>query len=188
MRLYSFSVLSAIAVCLAASSPPLAGAPDESKYPLRVHIMHTTTRPSHNRQPKSLSDAPDYVDGMGAADLFEGGNPQGFMYSYSCTGNLTASGGYAAYPARWKKRDRKLEILIPQTGKPWNLETCELQTEMRPGLVFYWKNGELAEESAEVLKAWMVKHKYDPENDQVDPQPAPGERDLSADPQIAEPD
>jgi hypothetical protein len=188
MRLSLLIGTGAAAGCLAASMAALAGGADASKYPLRVHILHNTTRPSHNRQPKSLSDAPEYVEGMGAADLFEGGNPQGLMYTYSCTGNLTASGGYAAYPARWKKRGQKLEILMPQAGKPWNLEACDLQTEIRPGLVFYWKNGALAEESAEVLKAWMVKHKYDPENDHVDPQPAPGEPDLSVDPQIAEPD
>jgi hypothetical protein len=191
MRLISIFGLGAVVACLAASTPARAGKADPADYPLRVHILRNTAKSRHTREPEKLGDAPDYTDGMGVADLFEGGEPQGFTFSYSCVDGLQASAGYGVYPARWKKKDKTLEILRPQPGKPWNLETCSLQAEMRPGLVFYWKNSAIAEESAAVLKAWMAKHQYDPEKELVDPQPAAGESAApadSSDPQLAGPD
>jgi hypothetical protein len=147
----------------------MAGGPDPADYPLRVHVLKNTTQSRHARESKSFSDTPDYVDGMGVADLFEGGEPQGFEFSYSCIGGLKASSGYGSYPARWKKKGKALEILVPQAGKPWNLETCGLHAEMRPGLAFYFQNGKVAEESAKLLKDWMMKNQYEPEKDQNDP-------------------
>jgi hypothetical protein len=51
------------------------------------------------------------------------------------------------------------------------MDTCELQTHMRPGLAYSWNDQDEAvvEESAAVFRAWMVKHKYDPEKDMDDP-------------------
>jgi hypothetical protein len=155
--------------CLALSTAVMAGGPDPADYPLRVHVLKNTTQSRHARESKSFSDTPDYVDGMGVADLFEGGEPQGFEFSYSCIGGLKASSGYGSYPARWKKKGKALEILVPQAGKPWNLETCGLHAEMRPGLAFYFQNGKVAEESAKLLKDWMMKNQYEPEKDQNDP-------------------
>ena len=173
---------------LAVSTAAMAGGPDADNYPLRVHIMRFTEQSRHNREAKSMSEMPDYVDGMGVADLFENGEPRGFQFSYSCIGGLKASSGYGNFPARWKKKDRTLEVLLPETGKPWNLESCELHTAMRPGLVFYWKNGSVAEEAAAVLKDWMVKHQYDPEKDQTDSVMLAGESDgETGDSQVAEP-
>ena len=186
-------VLSGLVCILAVSKEALAGGPDPASYPLRVHIMKFTTQPRDSRERKSLSDAPDYLNGMGVADLFENGEPRGFEFSYSCIGGLKASGGYGTFPARWKKKDKTLEVLLPETGKPWNLESCGLQTEMRTGLVFYWKNGLLAEEAAAVLKNWMVNHQYDPEKDKNEPVMLAGESDGDrgtgwGDSQIAEPE
>jgi hypothetical protein len=175
MRHFSLFGLCALAVCLAVSTAALASKPDPDDYPLRVHILKFVTRASSSREPKHPSDAPDYVSGMGVADLFENGDPRGFQFSFSCIGGLKASGGYANFPARWKKKDKTLEILLPETGKPWNLETCQLKTEMRPGLVFYWKDAKIAEESAASLKDWMVKHQYDPEKGKEEPVLLPGE-------------
>jgi len=165
----------ALAACLLVSTTAQASKPDPDDYPLRVHILKFTTRAPMSREPKHPSDSPDYVSGMGVADLFESGQPSGFQFSYSCIGGLKASAGYANFPARWKKKDKTLEILLPETGRPWNLETCQLQTEMRPGLAFYWRDAKIAEESAAVLKDWMVKHKYDPEKGREEPVLLPGE-------------
>jgi hypothetical protein len=161
--------LSVVVGCLALSTAVSAGGPDPADYPLRVHVLKNTTQPRNLREGKHLSDGPDYVDGMGVADLFEGGEPQGFQFSYSCTEPLQASAGYGTYPARWKKKQKTLEILLPQPGKPWNLEACGLRSELRPGLVFYFDNGKVTEESSKLLKEWMIKHKYDPEKDESDP-------------------
>lgn len=186
MRLFSLFGLGGVAGCLALATPALAGKPDPADYPLRVHILKDTAQTRHTRESKTTTEDPDYIDGMGVADLFEGGVPQGFTFSYSCVDGLQASSGYGTYPARWKKKQKTLELLVPQPGKPWNLETCSLQTELRPGLVFYWRNGKLAEESGAALKDWMVKHQYDPEKDQMDPVMASGESDA-ADSPLADP-
>jgi len=187
MRLVFFFGLGAVAGCLAQSVPALAGKADPADYPLRVHILKNTARSRNTREPQHLGDSPDYIDGMGVADLFESGEPQGFTFSYSCVDGLKASSGYGSYPARWKKAQKTLELLVPQPGKPWNLETCSLQAAMRPGLVFCWKNGNIAEESGAVLKEWMVKHQYDPEKDKDDPVMLPGETEA-ADSPLADPD
>ena len=161
--------LVAVAGFLALSTAVQAGGPDPADYPLRVHVLKSTSQSRHSRESKSFSDTPDYIDGQGVADLFEGGEPQGFEFSYSCIGGLQASAGYGTYPARWKKKQKTLEVLLPQPGKPWNLEPCGLRAELRPGLVFYFENGKLMEEGAKLLKDWMIKHHYDPEKDQSDP-------------------
>ena len=180
MRRFFIIGLFAVAGCLEVSTVALASRPDPSDYPLRVHILKFTSQPRHT----------DYVDGLGVADLFENGGPSGVQFSYSCMGGLKASSGYANYPARWKKKGKTLEILQPEPGKPWNMQSCDLQPEMRPGLAFYWKNSGVAEESAAILKAWMLKHQYDPEKDKDEPVMAPGEPAVSAngESQIAEPD
>jgi hypothetical protein len=191
MRPAFFFALSVFAACLGISTAALASGPDPADYPLRVHIMKFVSQPRDTRGHKNLSDVPDYVSGRGVADLFENGEPQGFQFSFNCMGGMKASSGYGSFPARWKKRDKTLEILLPETGKPWNMVSCPLQTEMRPGLVFYWKDGALAEESAQTLKAWMAKHNYDPEKSDAEPAMAAGETVApgdSSDPQLAGPD
>src|SRR5271165_6503236 len=109
MRHFSLFSFGGLAVCLAVSTAALASKPDPDDYPLRVHILKFVTRPSSSREPKHPSDAPDYVSGMGVADLFENGDPRGFQFSFSCIGGLKASSGYANFPARWKKKDKTLE-------------------------------------------------------------------------------
>ena len=161
--------LSAVAGCLAVSTAALASSHDPADFPLRVNILKYTPNSRHSRERKSNSDGPDYVDGMGVADLFENGEPRGFQFSSSCIDTLRASSGYETFPARWKKREKSLEILVPESGKPWNWEFCELRPEMRTGSVFYWNEGSVAAEAAALLKDWMVKHHYDPEKGLDDP-------------------
>lgn len=175
MRLNFPTGLAVLTVCLAIQTPALAARHDADGFPLRVHILKFISQPRDTRSGPNRTDSLDSVDGRGVADLFENGDPQGFTFSYSCVDGVKASGGYGSFPARWKKQQKVLEVLIPETGKPQNLETCALRTEMRPGLAFCWKNGAVAEESAAILKQWMVKHKYDPESGRVDPIFAPGE-------------
>jgi hypothetical protein len=192
MRPVFLFALITVMVCVAASTVAFAGGPDPARYPLRVHIMKFNKRQVRDEEGKKSSDAPEYVQGMGVADLFENGEPQGFQFSYECIDGVQESGGYGTFPARWKRKDKTLEILLPEPRKPQNLETCALQVEMRPGLVFYWKNGALAEESAAALKAWMGKHQYDPENNKEFPILAAGETagpdgEVAEDPQLAGP-
>ena len=167
-RILLFSL--SMAACLAFTPTAPAATRDPADYPLRVHILKNVSQSRHSREGKGFkSDNPDYLDGQGVADLFENSQPTGFSFSYSCVDPLESSEGYGTYPARWKKWGKSIEILIPQAGKPWNLETCVLQAEMRTGLVFYWKAGHIVEEGSAVFKDWMVKHQYDPEKGLVDP-------------------
>jgi hypothetical protein len=167
MRRIFICVLCGLAASLSLSTAVMARGPDPADHPLRVHILKNTSRSRHSRESKNFSDMPDYLDGEGGADLFESEMPRGFEFRYSCVDLLKASEGYASYPARWKKKERTLEILVPLAGKPWVLETCDLQVQMRPGLAYFWNEDDdtVVEESAAVFKAWMVKHQYDPERD-----------------------
>jgi hypothetical protein len=157
--------LSGLAGFLLLSTVVLAGSRDPADYPLRVHILKNSARSRHSRESRSFSETPDYLDGEGGADLFESGEPRGFMFRYSCVDPLRPSGSYETYPARWKKKEKTLEILVPQQGKPWNMESCDLQVEMKIGLAYFWNDDDdtVVEEPVAVFKNWMVKHQYDPE-------------------------
>jgi hypothetical protein len=169
MRRVLLIALCAVVGCIALSTAVEASGPDPADYPLRVLVFKNTFQPRHAREGKHFEDGPDYVDGMGVADLFENGSPRALEYSYSCIEGMRASSGYETFPARWKKKDRTLQILLPRPGKPWDNVTCDLKAEMRDGLAFYWKDDEVAVEVAAAFKDWMVKHQYDPENDKNDP-------------------
>jgi hypothetical protein len=169
MRRFLLLALSVVMGCLAFTPEAMAGGPDPEDYPLRVLIFHYSARSRHGRESKSFSEVPDYVDGEGVADVFENGTPESFLFTYSCMDALRASTGYMTLPARWKKRGKTVEILLPEAGKPWNNVACELRTEMRDGLAFYWKDGKMLEEASATFKDWMVKHQYDPEKGKDEP-------------------
>ena len=169
MRRVFICILCGLVCSLSFSTAALARGPNPDDYPLRVHILKNAPRPDANKAyaAKNPENMADYTSGRGAADLFENGQPQGFTYAYSCMEPLKASEGYASYSARWKKKDKILEVLVPQAGKPWIFETCDLQPTMRPGLAYFWNldDDTVVEESAAVFMAWMVKHQYNPEKD-----------------------
>jgi len=170
MRRVFLVALGAVAGCIALSTAVQAGGPDPADYPMRVLVFRNTSQPTYHREPKNLNDSgPDYRDGMGVADLFEGGTVRAFEYTYSCIEGMRASSGYETFPARWRKKDKTLQILLPRPGKPWDNVTCDLKAEMRDGSAFYWKDDSVAVEASAAFKEWMVKHQYDPENDKNDP-------------------
>ena len=173
MRVSLFVAMGTIGFCLMPSLR--AFAKDADDFPLRVVIFRNTERGRHTREAKSFSETPDYLDGMGQADLFENSMPVAFEFSYSCMPGVRPSGGYETFPARWKKRDKTLEILVPEPGKPWNNVSCVLHATMQPGMVFFWSNDdEVMQETATKFKDWMAKHQFDPENGKDMPiEPAP---------------
>jgi hypothetical protein len=164
---------------IALSTVVQAKAPDAADYPLRVHVLKDLASARPNRGGKFEAESPGAMVGTGAADLFEGGEPMGFQFKFSCAVPLRASEEYATYPARWKKRDKTLEILLPERGKPWEMDPCDLQVQPRPGLAYFWdpEDDRVVEEAAAKFKDWMVKHRYDPEKDMdlpLDPAPEVG--------------
>ena len=180
MRRVFIWVLCGLASSLALSPVMRAAGPDPDDYPLRVHILQVNSQAPSKRDSKSFTGMQDYIEGEGHADLFEHGEPQGFEFHNSCIDKLEVDGGYGTIPARWKKKDKTLVILVPQKGKPWNMEGCELQVGMRPGLAYFWTEDSVVEEAAAKFKEWMVKHQYDPEKglDQpLDVEPGSGRGD-----------
>jgi hypothetical protein len=163
MRLILTFVLSVAAGFSLLSTAALAGGPDPDDYPLRVQILRINPRASSSRDPSKLGGVANWVEGSGAADLYENSEPRGLLFTYSCIEGARASSDYETFPARWKKKEKTLEILLPQPGKPWNRVSCNLQAEMRDGLAFYWNDGVMEEEPAAKYKEWMVKHQFDPE-------------------------
>jgi hypothetical protein len=146
----------------------LAGGPDLAKYPLRVHIFQ-------NSQQVHYMHRSHYVDGKGSANLYENSEPRGFAYKFWCVYRLRISPGYETYPARWKKPNKTLEILLPVTGKTGKYYACDLDTNMKD-TVYYFHGGKLVEGPPAVWKQWMETYQYDPEkgkNDPVVAAPAP---------------
>jgi len=158
MRRTASLFLIELTFCFLFSAVALAGGYRAAEFPLRVHIY------THNGYSHYSHQMLDYVDGEGRANLFENGEPRGFVYGYRCGERLRNSDGFETYMARWKKKDRTMEILQPVLGKPNAANTCELKVEMKDGIAYHRRNGMLGEVQAEDLKAWMVKHKYDPEH------------------------
>jgi hypothetical protein len=150
--------VSGLVACLLLSVAALAGGHNPADFPLRVHIYQ------HNGVSHYSRGTLDYVDGEGRANLFENGEPRAFEYGYRCGDRLRNSDGYETYMARWKKKDRRLEILLPVMGKPNAAETCELKVEMKADVVYVRHNGSLNEAPAAKYKEWMDKHQYDPEH------------------------
>ena len=162
-----------VAGCLLLSTAALAGGHNPADDPLRVHLYQENGVSHYNR------GTLDYVDGEGRANLFENGVPRGFDFSYRCGERLRSSAGFETYPARWKKPDKALEILLPQFGKPGAFDACELKVLMKADTVYHRHNGLLGEEPAAKYKEWMEKVQYDPEhgkNEPVETAPAPAQK------------
>jgi len=140
---------------------PIRGhaAKNPADYPLRVHIF-SHDGVSHYYGPGGIRSLED-VDGEGRANLYENSKPRGFDFKYVCDERLMNSMGYETYPARWKKVNVELEVLLPVSGK-----TCKFQVAMKDGIAYYKSNGNFGEEPAEKFKAWMTKYQYDPEHGQ----------------------
>jgi hypothetical protein len=158
MRRISSLFLVALVFALLAPTRGFA-AKNPADYPLRVHIFshNSVSHYSGYGGIKSLND----VDGEGRANLYENSQPRGFDFKYECEERLMNSMGYETYPARWKKPNVELELLLPVSGK-----TCKFRVAMKDGIAYYKHNGDFGEEPAEKFKAWMVKYQYDPEHGQ----------------------
>jgi hypothetical protein len=126
-------------------------------YPLRVHIFNHTGYSHYYgyNGARSLGD----VDGEGRANLYENSQPRAFEFHYECEERLMNSEGYDTLPARWKKPNTELEVLLPVSGK-----TCKFHVAMKDGIAYHASNGSFGEGPAEKFKAWMDKYQYDPEH------------------------
>ncbi len=173
--------LSVVAACLFIASTVSAEKYKPADFPLRAHVLwRNGTR--HYYHMGGASSSLDQVDGLGQGNLFENGQPRGFDFNYTCGQPITPQTGYETFPARWKKQDRELEILMPvMGGKPGEMNDCDLKVSMKTDAVYIRRNGDIGEEPAATFKAWMDKHQYDPEHgkdqpvDLASPKPAGGQ-------------
>ena len=153
-------LLSLAALLFAASV--LAEDRNPADYPLRIHIFRRaeTTFYYHH--------STDEAKGEGRANLFENGEPKGVDFQFECSEKLQTSSGYETFPARWKKPNEELVVLLPEFGKPNSFNTCHFKVMMKD-FAYYSHNGVLNTEPSSAFKAWMTKHEYDPEHGKSTP-------------------
>ena len=146
-------VLAVVVVALGFSRCAVAGGKNPADFPLRLHIF------SHNSHSHYWNGGLNRVDGEGRGNLYENGMPTAIEFSYTCDTRLMNSVGYETYLARWKKQGNTLELLVPATRS-----TCDVHTDLKPGVAFHVRNGNLEEEPSTAFAAWMQRHHYDPEH------------------------
>ena len=126
-------------------------------YPLRIHIFQRNETTFYHHRVE------EEAKGEGRANLFASGEVHGVDFSFECSEKLKASFGYETYPAKWKKPDKELTVLLPVFGKTGSFFTCDLKTDVKE-FAYVSHNGQMSSESSAEFKAWMVKHNYDPEH------------------------
>jgi hypothetical protein len=126
-------------------------------YPLRIHILgKNQTTFYHNRYAEEAK-------GEGRANLFENSEAHGVDFTFDCSEKLKASFGFETYPAKWKKPNQELTVLLPVFGKTGAYFTCNLKTDIKD-FAYVTHDGKMTSEPVADFKKWMIKHDYDPEH------------------------
>jgi hypothetical protein len=153
----------AIFSCLFLASSVLhAESKNPADYPLRVHVFgRNETTFYHNRFAEESK-------GEGRANLFANSEVHAIDFTYDCSEKLKASFGYETYPAKWKKPNQELTVLLPVFGKANTFFTCNIKTDVKD-FAYIARDGRMSSEPPAEFKAWMIKHDYDPEHDKNTP-------------------
>ena len=151
--------------CLVMSGVMTAGAAstNPADYPLRIHVFGKSNSTAWvNRRSRSVTE----TKGQGHANLFANGEVRAVEFSYTCDGQhlRPSSGFWDTYPAKWKKPNRVLVMLIPVFGKTGKYSTCELNTDVKDYAYNRLSQTRFEPVPPEQFKAWMVQHQYDPEH------------------------
>jgi hypothetical protein len=148
-----------------ACAPASAQSKNPADYPLRVLIFNRNeTTFYHNRYA-------DEAKGEGRLNLFATGEVHGVDFTFDCPEKLKDSFGYQTFPAKWRRPDKELTVLLPVFGKTGSYFTCTFKTDVKT-FAYTRHNGQLVSEPGDAYKAWMVKHDYDPEHGKDSPTPA----------------
>lgn len=151
-------LLPTVALCFMLVPPAIAGeSKNPADYPLRIHIFNRSETTFYHRRIE------EEAKGEGRANLFENGEPHGVDFSFECSEKLKSSFGFETYPARWKKPNQTLVVLLPVFGKTGAFFTCDLKTDVKD-FAYMSHNGNMQSEPTAQFKAWMTKHDYDPEH------------------------
>lgn len=106
----------ALALQIAAPDGP-ATTPD-LQYPVHLQIMMTKANGSFRG-----------FSGFGRGNIL--GPPlQGVDFTYNCSTPMLDNGRNEFYQARWKKQDRKLEILMQRIGSD-HVDKCDLEVALK---------------------------------------------------------
>ena len=165
MRRYALATIIVVtAVICTAQSKKLA------EYPLRVHIFRRNETTFYRMR---VAEA---AKGEGRANLFENSEARGMDFQFDCAERLQTSSGFETFPAKWKKPNQELEVLMPEFGKADKYDKCRFKVQMKD-FAYVQHNGLLGTEPVDRFKDWMTKHDYDPEHGKNTPtlSPPPGQ-------------
>ena len=155
----SFISLCVLFLLTAITAPMLeAESKDPADYPLRIHVI------SHNEATHYHNGVAESSAGEGRANLFENSEASGVDFAFNCLPAPRASSGFETFPARWKKPNRELVVLLPEIGKANHYSTCNFKVEMKDFAYYRTQNGLLSTEPKAAFKDWMTQHSYDPEH------------------------
>ncbi len=150
------------ALLILVSMPLLAESKNPADYPLRIHVFpHDKTNFYYRRYT-------DESKGEGRANLFENGNVHGVDFSFDCSANMKGNLAYETYPAKWKRPNQELIVLLPVFGKANSFFTCNVKSALKDE-VYVVHEGRMEPISSAEYKTWMVQHNYDPEHDKNTP-------------------
>lgn len=127
-------------------NPTVSPAKDPADYPLSVHILHA----QWNR------DRHGVHHGWGRGNIREGDTVRGFDYSFDGCTPFRETISPQKYPAKWKKPQLQLQVLVSEIGKVNKFETCNVNTSLIEG-VYMRGPGGIRALSQEQFKAWRVK-------------------------------
>src|SRR5579871_5110392 len=168
-----------ICCILITSATLIAESKNPADYPLRVHIYpHDQTAFYHNRNAEEFK-------GDGRANLFANGDVHAIDFTFDCSEKLKTSFGYETYPAKWKKPNQELTVLLPVFGKTNAYFTCNLKTDIKD-FAYFAHDGKMGSEPSEQFKAWMIKHDYDPEHGKNTPVKVASQPEVSTQPAAAQ--
>lgn len=149
--------IAASTILLASTAALHAESKNPADYPLRIHVFpHAQTAFYHNRSAEEFK-------GDGRADLFQNGEAHAVDFTYDCSEKLRASLSYETYPAKWKKPNQQLTILLPVFGKSNTYAPCTIKTDVKD-FAYATHDGIMSETSSAKYKTWMNRHDYDPEH------------------------
>jgi hypothetical protein len=116
-----FALLSVTAL-FAPARAAYASSPDPDRFQLQVHVFERSVR-----RVKRFGA----YKGEGKANLIEAGQINGIEFAYDCDYKFHSSEADEFYPARWKRQNETMDILMGELGSDTKTHTCELKIQMK---------------------------------------------------------
>jgi hypothetical protein len=152
-----FRRLLAVLFLIAFAGAAFASTPKLTDYPLRVHIYHEHWGTEYYGG--GWGYYPTGYHGYGEANLIDGNQVNGMKFTFECSDHFTHSDGGTAYPARWKKQGRELELIAQIVGSD-SIHKCIMKTTVLD-YIYSRHDGELVtltQEQFQRLQAKAAEH------------------------------